>query len=171
MTVRGRASGSIARALGGLACALAAGSALAGCGAKTGLEAPDAPIDASLDAARVPDAAMPPRECIEVPPGEERVTASLTLPARLRVADVMFVIDSSASMRDEIEGVRNGLRDRVVPGVRASIPEANFGVALFGEFPVFPHARDGSDVGPYRLRTPVTNDIGRVKVSLEDTPV
>jgi hypothetical protein len=171
MTVRGRASGSIARALGGLACALAAGSALAGCGAKTGLEAPDAPIDASLDAARVPDAAMPPRECIEVPPGEERVTASLTLPARLRVADVMFVIDSSASMRDEIEGVRNGLRDRVVPGVRASIPEANFGVALFGEFPVFPHARDGSDVGPYRLRTPVTNDIGRVEVSLEDTPV
>lgn len=137
-----------------------------GCGAKTGLEAPDA----SIDAARVPDAFLPPRECIEVPPGEERVLASLTLPARLRVADVMFVIDSSASMRDEIDGVRNGLRDRVVPGVRATIPEASFGVALFGEFPVFPHARDGSDVGPYLLRTPITSDIGRVEVALEDTP-
>ncbi len=137
------------------------------CGAKTGLEAPDA----RLDAARVPDASMPPRECIEVPPDRDRVLATLSLPARLRVADVMFVIDTSASMRDEIEGVRRGLRDRVVPGVRASIPEASFGVALFGEFPVFPHARPDSDVGPYLLRTPVTSDIGRIEVALEDTPV
>ncbi|MBN8616091.1 MAG: VWA domain-containing protein [Deltaproteobacteria bacterium] len=138
-----------------------------GCGSKTGLEAPDVPIDAAV----VPDAFMERIECIEVPPGEERVLASLTLPARLRVADVMFVIDSSASMRDEIDGVRNGLRDRVVPGVRATIPEASFGVALFGEFPVFPHAREGSDVGPFLLRTPITNDVGRVEVALEDTPV
>jgi hypothetical protein len=152
-----------ARALAGSIACLAS----IGCGSKTGLEAPDVPIDANV----VPDAFMPPRECIEVPPGQERVLASLTLPARLRVADVMFVIDSSASMRDEIDGVRNGLRDRVVPGVRASIPEANFGVALFGEFPVPPHAREGSDVGPFLLRTPITSDVGRVEVALEDTPV
>jgi predicted small lipoprotein YifL len=163
-----RASGFVERARRALALA---GLALAACGSKTGLEAPDAALDAPLDAAVLLDAARAPRECIEVPPGEERVVASLTLPARLRVADVMFVIDSSASMRDEIEGVRGGLRERVVPGVRAQIPEANFGVALFGEFPVFPHARDGSEVGPYRLRTPITGDVGRVEVALEDTPV
>ncbi len=144
-----------------------AGLTLLGCGSKTGLEAPDAPTDAL----RLPDAFMEPRECIEVPPGEQRVFANLTLPARLRVADVMFVIDTTASMRDEIDGVRNGLRDRVVPGVRASIPEASFGVALFGEFPVLPHAREGSDVGPFLLRTPITSDVGRVEVALEDTPV
>lgn len=152
------------------AVALALSCALAGCGAKTGLEAPDADLDASVDAARPRDAG-PPRECIEVPPDRERVLAALTLPASLRVADVMFVIDSSASMRDEIDGVRRGLRDRVVPGVRALIPDAAFGVALFGEFPVPPHAREGSDVGPYLLRTPITSDVGRVEVALEDTPV
>ncbi|MBX7197100.1 MAG: hypothetical protein K1X94_33940 [Sandaracinaceae bacterium] len=151
----------------GLVSSAIAATLAAGCGAKTGLEAPDVSIDASV----VPDAAMPPRECIEVPRGEQRVLASLTLPAHLRVADVMFVIDTSASMRDEIEAVRRGLRDRVVPGVRAAIPDAWFGVALFGEFPVFPHAREGADVGPYLLRTPVTNDVGRVEVALEDTPV
>ncbi|GAB4214492.1 MAG: hypothetical protein OHK0013_39200 [Sandaracinaceae bacterium] len=155
----------MARAAVGLALA-----ALSGCGAKTGLEVPDAAIDAAVDASRPRDAG-PPRQCIEVPPDETRVLASLTLPANLRVADVMFVIDSSASMRDEIDGVRRGLRDRVVPGVRALIPDAAFGVALFGEFPVQPHAREGSDVGPYLLRTPITNDVGRIEVALEGTPV
>lgn len=137
------------------------------CGAKTALESPDAPTDA----ARLPDAFVRSIECVEVPRERNRVLASFTLTARLRVVDVMFVIDSSASMRDEIEGVRRGLRDRVVPGVRAEIPEALFGVAIFGEFPVFPHARPGSDVGPYELRTPITGDVGRVEVALERTPV
>jgi predicted small lipoprotein YifL len=154
-------------AWGSLACAVLS---LVGCGAKTGLDVPDAAIDAAVDASRPRDAG-PPRECIEVPPDEERVLASLTLPASLRVADVMFVIDSSASMRDEIDGVRRGLRDRVVPGVRALIPDAAFGVALFGEFPVLPHARPDADVGPYLLRTPITSDVGRVEAALEGTPV
>lgn len=161
---RRRSAGAtiVTSSVAGLVAALAWG-----CGSKTALESPDARVDA----AQLPDAASPPRECIEVPPGQTRVFAALTLPARLRVADVMFVIDSSASMRDEIEGVRRGLRDRVVPGVRAAIPDAWFGVALFGEFPVPPHAREGSIVGPYLLRSQITSDIGRVEVALEDTPV
>ncbi len=136
------------------------------CGAKTGLDAPDARIDAAM----LPDAAVPPQTCIEVPL-EGRVRAALTLPANLRVVDVMFVIDSSGSMQDEIDAVRGGLRERVVPRIRSIIPDAAFGVALFGEFPVEPHARPDSGVQPYLLRTPLTTDIGRVEVSLERTPV
>ncbi len=151
------------RALVGVVCA---GALSLGCGAKTALDAPDA----STDAAVVPDAFTPPTLCIEAPVGAERVLARLSTPAHLRVADVMFVIDATASMTDEIQGVRRGLRERVVPGIRAAIPDASFGVALYGEFPVAPHAWPGDDVGPYALRAQITSDIGRIEAALERIP-
>lgn len=144
---------------------------LAACGAKTGLEAPDAGIDAGTDAGTDAgmDAGPPPRPCIEVPPEVGEVTASFGIPAALAVVDIVFLIDSSGSMQDEIGTVRARLRDAVVPGVRAAIPDAAFGVALFGEFPVMPHGPSG--VRPYELRTQVTTDTTRVEAALDGAPV
>ncbi len=144
---------------------------LVGCGAKTGLYTPDAAleagVDASLDAGTDAglDAGIP---CVEVPRDAGVVEVSFDLPVRLAVVDVMFVIDATASMIDEIDAVRRRLRDVVVPGVRASIPDAAFGVAFVGEFPVEPHGP--SDVRPYELRTPITTDTLVVESSLEDPP-
>ncbi|MEZ4336725.1 MAG: hypothetical protein R3B82_08865 [Sandaracinaceae bacterium] len=137
---------------------------LAACGAKTGLEAPD--VDAGYDAGV--DAGPPPPPCVEVPIGAGTVIAELDVPASLAVIDLMFLVDSTGSMRDEIDAVREGLRSRVVPGVRAAIPDAAFGVALFGEFPVSPHG--GSTVQPYELRSPITTEVTRVEAALDETP-
>lgn len=142
--------------------------ASAGCGAKTGLDVPDANVDAGPDAGPPPP---PPPPCIEVPIDEPTVTVDLDIPASLRVVDIMFLIDSTGSMQDEIDEVRDRLRGTVVPGVRTIIPDAAFGVALFGEFPVAPHAREGDEVGPYELRAPITTDVGRVEAALDATPV
>lgn len=152
----------VRRAVGALALAL-----LLGCGAKTGLGAPDAAVDAGYDAGVLPSRPT----CIVVTPDDPLVTFDLLIPASLRVVDVMFLLDSSASMQDEIDHVRRRLRDVVVPGIRALIPDAAFGVALFGEFPVPPHAFSGADVGPYELRTPITAEIARIESALEATPV
>lgn len=143
---------------------------LAGCGAKTGLDLPDAAIDApmAIDSGPPPP---PPPPCIEVPREMPRVLVDLEIPATLRVVDIMFLIDSTASMQDEIDSVRTRLRDVVVPGVRAIIPDAAFGVALFGEFPVPPHAPRDSRVQPFLLRTPITTDVVRVETALDETPV
>lgn len=143
---------------------------LGACGAKTGLDTPDAGPDAGIDAAidAGTDAGPPPRPCIEVPPDAGEVRASFSLPASLAVVDIMFLIDSSGSMRDEIDTVRARLRDAVVPGVRAAIPDAAFGVALFGEFPVSPYGP--SSVRPYELRSPITSDVTRVEAALDGTP-
>lgn len=147
-----------------------AGSLIAACGSKTGLEAPDAGPDAGIDAGTDAgtDAGMPPVPCIEAPPDAGPVTADLEIPASLSVVDIMFLIDSTGSMRDEIDAVRAGLRGRVVPGVRAAIPDAAFGVALFGEFPIAPHGPSG--VEPYQLRTPITTNVINVEAALDDTP-
>lgn len=149
-----------------LCCAVALGA----CGARTGLDAPEVRPDAGTDAGfdGGVDAGPPPRPCVEVPIGAGEVTTTLDIPASLAVIDLMFLIDSTGSMRDEIDAVRSRLRERVVPGVRAAIPDAAFGVALFGEFPVRPHG-PGS-VQPYLLRSPITTDITSVEAALDETP-
>ncbi|MFO0685465.1 MAG: hypothetical protein U0234_25625 [Sandaracinus sp.] len=156
---------------GTLVAALALATTIAGCGAKTGLETPDADVDAGLDAGidAGMDAGMPPR-CIEVPPLGGPVEADFSIPATLQVVDVMFVIDATGSMRDEIDNVRQGLRDVVVPGVRAAIPDAAFGLAFFGEFPVLPHARPGSGVKPYELRSPITTNVETLATTFQNIP-
>ena len=162
---------AIAGALAGCTLILTGGALLTGCGAKTGLDVPDAPIDASRDAGVDAPMLPPPPLCIEVPREEPTARVGLDVPASLRVVDVMFLIDSSASMQDEIDTVRDRLRGVVVPGILEIIPDAQFGVAIFGEFPVFPHAVDDTDVGPYRLRATITDDVARVEVALDGTPV
>ena len=142
---------------------LVAAVLLIGCGSKTGLDAPD--FDAGVDAGPPPP---PPRPCIEAPIEAGEVRAELNIPASLAVIDVMFLIDSTGSMADEIDAVRRGLRERVVPGIRGAIPDAAFGVALFGEFPVRPHGPDR--VRPYELRSPITTDVTRVEAALDETP-
>ena len=140
------------------------------CGARTGLDAPDASPDAGFDAGidAGPDAGPPPVPCIEVPIDAGEVTAELDIPASLRVIDLMFLIDSTGSMRDEIDTVRSRLRERVVPGVRAAIPDAAFGLALFGEFPVRPHGP--ASVRAFELRSPITTDVVRVEAAFDSPP-
>ncbi len=152
---------------------LGGSGSIAGCGAKTGLDVPDANRPRTDAAVSRADAGVrePPPICVEVTPGDPSARVELAIPASLRVVDVLFLLDASASMQDEIDNVRGRLRDVVVPGVRAIIPDAAFGVALFGEFPVLPHARPGDDVGPFRLRTPVTQAVEDVESALDDPPV
>ncbi len=136
------------------------------CGAKTGLDTPDAVVmDAAPDA--VVDAGPPPT-CIVVPPGTDVVRADFTVPVTLAVVDVFFLIDATASMRDEIDNVRERLADVVVPGTRAQIPDAAFGLAFLGEFPVEPYGPDS--VRPYELRSTITDDIPRIEAELQDVP-
>lgn len=147
-----------------------------GCGAKTGLytgdSGPDTGFDAGVDVG--PDAGMdvgpdaPPPPCIEVPREEGPVDASFGLPVSLAVVDVFFLLDATASMLDEIDTIRRRLRSTVVPGVLEAIPDAQFGVALVGEFPVEPYGPPG--VRPYDLRQPITSDVPRIEAALERLP-
>src|SRR5512138_1808046 len=112
--------------LGVLATALLA----AGCGAKTGLLLPDAHVDASSDLG--PDALdagvdmnVP---CIEVPADAGVIRLDIATSSRLQRADVLFLIDVTASMTGEIEQVRARLRDTISPTLIAEIPDVAFGV-------------------------------------------
>ncbi len=147
------------------------GSLVCACGAKSGLRVDG---DAGDSRAEIPapegDVRVDANEpiCIAVPNGARRVQASITTNARLAVVDLVFALDASGSMVDEIETIRARLQDRVVPGVREALPDAAFGLALLGEFPVAPHGSRG--VQPYELRAPVDTDPLRVQASLDRIP-
>jgi predicted small lipoprotein YifL len=138
---------------------------LSGCGAKTGLEVPDAAIDSgrSRDAGvdSGPDASLP---CVELLPDAGPVELPLDTEVEVGRADVVFLVDTTASMDQEIDQIKANLRDRLAPGIRETIPDARLGVAIFADFPVGP-CGDPGDV-PFSLVLPVTEDVARVQAAV-----
>jgi hypothetical protein len=132
-----------------------------GCGSKTGLDLPDAQVDAGLDAGM--DATIP---CIILTPDGGPIDLPLETEAELAKADVVFLIDTTASMQDEIDAVRDSLRDRLAPAIDAAIPDAEIGVATFSDFPIDPFGDAGQGDLPFRLHLQVTDDLSRVQAAI-----
>lgn len=163
------------------ACAslLAALGALPGCGAKTGLDVPDANIDAarSIDAGvdvgphdagrdAGSDAAIP---CIVLEPDAGPIELPLDTQVELGRADVVFLIDITGSMTQEIGHIQAELRDTIAPGIQAAISDSEIGVAVFADFPV---ASCGTEEDhAYNLVLPVTNDLARVQSAVNGIAV
>lgn len=101
-----------------------------------------------------------PRECdFVLPYMDEPCPASVTMAfsTRLQIADVLVTIDVSNSMVDEIYDLRGRLRDDIVPGVVASIPDVWFGVGTI----------DGCGSNGMRLEQQMTHDIDLVQDALD----
>lgn len=135
-----------------------------GCGAKTGLDVPDASLDAGMDAG--PDAGLDAGvPCVEIPPDAGTIEVPLDIEAQLARADVLFLVDTTASMGEEIDQIRAGLRDRIAPGIAEAIPDSNLGVAHHDDFPEGMCGEPG-DV-PFELLTPITSDLNRVQAAVD----
>lgn len=131
---------------------------LAGCGAKTGLDVPDGGPDLGIDA---------PLPCIEIPPELDAgppIELTLSTEAHLERADVLFLIDVTASMGAEIERIRSRLRDRLAPAIYGQIPDTQFAVATLADFATLGFGAEG-DV-PFTLFLPMTADLTRVQAAM-----
>jgi hypothetical protein len=135
-----------------------------GCGAKTGLDAPDA----EMDATNVPDASdagidVP---CVEIPLDGGPIDLPLSTEAEVGRADVLFLIDTTASMQDEIDRIRDQIRDRLAPAIERTLRDTRIGVATFADFPVEPFGDpDAGDV-PFRLLSQMTDDLARIQAAV-----
>ena len=149
-----------------VATGLALALTLGGCGAKTGLAVPDAPpSDASVDAPRIVDGGSPPDICIELPPREPPTEFTVSFITRISTADVLFLVDVTGSMGEEIDQIRAGLRRTIVPGIAAAIPDVHFSVAQYADFPIAPYGEP--DDLPFLLRTPSTSELRDVQLGLD----
>lgn len=123
-----------------------AAALVSGCGARTGLRVPD--VESNVDAAT--DAPTSREVCLE--PGsmpDRPLVVDLATNARVAVADVLFVIDRTGSMDQEIDNIRSSLRTVIVPGLTRDIPDVQLGLASYADFPIDPYG--GGDDLPFRL--------------------
>lgn len=144
-----------------------------GCGASTGLEVPrvgdagvDAPVDVGRDAPRdtsvdvgIDGGPIPiPDVCIELPPREPPEFVDAEFLARIATADVLFLVDVTGSMTEEIAQIRSSLRDTIAPELTRAIPDVQLSVAEFADFPVIPYGDMSSDT-PFQIRQTSTADL------------
>ncbi|HMI91464.1 MAG TPA: hypothetical protein VK509_08880, partial [Polyangiales bacterium] len=91
--------------------------------------------------------------------------ATLDFATDLVRADVVFSLDTTGSMIDELEQLRSDLRGQIIPALSAQIPDLAFGVASYEDFPVMPFG-DPGDL-PVRLVTPITTDAAIAQAGID----
>lgn len=158
------------------------GLLLVGCGSKTDLLVPtpsrdsgvaDAPMDARIDAPMPPpdagpDAAPMPDECIELPFEEPPELVDVDFEARILAADILFLVDTTGSMSDEINQIQRTLQEVLVPRMADAIPDVRFAVASFADFPVNPYGADLDRA--YVMHQTSTSDILAVQRAIDAMP-
>jgi hypothetical protein len=99
-----------------------------------------------------------PHVCVPLEPGR---TSSMQVSAEvvLHRTDILFLVDNSSSMADEIRTVRDRLSAVIAPQIRASVSDSDLGVAVFSDFG---EQYLGQPSHPYRLLQPITPDVEQV---------
>jgi hypothetical protein len=91
-----------------------------------------------------------------------------TFATRIRLADVFFLVDNSASMEPVIESLRRNLSTMLIPGIRREIPDIRVGVGSFDSMPEPENGYPGMP-GDYTLwvRQSITADMARAQRALD----
>jgi hypothetical protein len=95
------------------------------------------------------------------------ITQPAVVSPQLGALDLLMLMDVTGSMGGSLANLRDGFTQQVVPAVRNSIPDSQFGVAAFAEFPVAPYS-SGAGGGcpgasadfdqPFELQHAITSD-------------
>jgi hypothetical protein len=73
-----------------------------------------------------------------MPPTGE-VAKPLDFGTAVPALDVFFLMDTTGSMAEEINNLRNALVNTVIPGIQNAVANTMFGVGAFEDFPIDPH--------------------------------
>ena len=88
--------------------------------------------------------------------------------------DVFFLEDTTGSMGGETENLQSALTSTVIPGIQANLPNTQFGVGAFDDFPLNGDAEsapctsgDGTDDQPFKLRQLITPTTSLVQTAVD----
>lgn len=97
----------------------------------------------------------------------ERTTVEDTFDFTLNVemGDVLFLIDTTCSMSSTLSGM-SGQFSGIVSGLATALPDAEYGVATFDDYPDGSHGSTGSHDKPYILIQQVTDNTSAVQSAL-----
>ena len=72
----------------------------------------------------------------ELPYEGEKQNDTLVFSPQVQKADIFFNVDTTGSMGEEIDKLKNSLSSVIIPGVKTKISDSAFGVSYFDDFPV-----------------------------------
>ncbi|MFT5991326.1 MAG: hypothetical protein ACI82G_000314, partial [Bradymonadia bacterium] len=81
-------------------------------------------------------------------------------------ADVLFQMDTTGSMGEEIGRLQETLSLSIIPSLQASLENAGFAVSYFEDFPCNGHGSPLSD-RPFRLEQRVTTSVSRAQAAVD----
>lgn len=139
---------------------------LCACGGRTELSqvAKNREVQSKYD--RIPT--DPTVQCVNVPymvDVNAPSTLDIAFEPSLSVADVIFVVDNTGSMTDEIDTINSSIREILVPQIAAEIPGVKFAVASFGDFPLLPYG--SSNDRPVTLRQSSTENLAAIEAATQ----
>lgn len=109
---------------------------------------------------------LPPAdEAIELPFRGPPLLRTIQIAAAPRVLDLHISVDTTSSMRGEIDELQRTLRSDVIPMLREQVGDVSFGASRFEDFPTAPFGNPATARGmdqPFVLLSPITSDEARV---------
>lgn len=100
----------------------------------------------------------------ELPYEGEKQNDTLVFSPQVHKADIFFNVDTTASMGDEINNLKNSLSTTIIPGIRNKISDSAFGISYFDDFPVNGYG-SGSD-RPFGLLQTPTIDVATAQAGV-----
>lgn len=100
--------------------------------------------------------------------GNKSIDVNVTVPeSTVKMLDIVFLIDVSGSYNDDIESLKNSA-NAIISELKEKDIDIQFGVASFADFPIYPYGDKDRDDKAYYLNQAITNDINKIKASIEN---
>ena len=97
----------------------------------------------------------------ELPFNDPAQHDTLEFSTDVQQGDIVFNMDTTGSMDDELGELRSALSNQIVPSLAENLPDSAFGVTHFDDFPCGEYGNSGDQ--PFQLHQRVTNDIQQVQ--------
>ena len=82
-------------------------------------------------------------------------TRPVVVSPKIAALDLLLLMDVTGSMAAPITNLKNGFSSTIMPAIQAAVPDSQFGVAAFAEFPVAPYSSSlASSICPGALAAP-----------------
>ncbi len=89
----------------------------------------------------------------------------LTFSTDVKSMDVFINMDTTASMGGELGNLQTALANTIVPAIQMEVPNTQFGVGNFEDFPLDGYGSSGSDQ-PFELALAISNNVGDVQAAV-----
>lgn len=90
----------------------------------------------------------------------------LTFSTDVKSMDVFINMDTTGSMGDELSNLQSALANTIIPAIQMQVPNTQFGVGNFEDFPLDGYGSNADGDQPFALAQAITNNVASVQAAV-----